>query len=213
MASLFNHEIDRLWVLAWRPYQPRYRVPKPPVYARITLRCHVGKCPHAGIHLVRHPVVPHHLRAVVETAGLALHDEEPERISRLFDKLSRIFRSEVSVRGHAASAASAASSRRPSRPSADAFSWAISYSRVAYPERSKFNAIGARSETWPADYLLSIGRQGVFKTKRRGARSYAKWELCWRSRSRISVIEAAADIYSLRIFSQFGTPPSPSSPS
>ena len=26
MASLFNHEFDRLWVLAWRAYQPRYRV-------------------------------------------------------------------------------------------------------------------------------------------------------------------------------------------
>jgi hypothetical protein len=45
-----------------------------------------GQWPHAGIHLVRHPVVLHHLRAVVETAGLALHDEEPERISRLFDE-------------------------------------------------------------------------------------------------------------------------------
>src|SRR6266478_9982466 len=86
MASFFNQEIDRLWVLAWRPYQPRYRVAKSPVHARITLRCHVGKWPHAGIHLVRHPVVLHHLRAVVETAGLALHDEEPERISRLFDE-------------------------------------------------------------------------------------------------------------------------------
>jgi hypothetical protein len=29
---------------------------------------------------------------------------------------------------------------------------AISYSRVAYPERSKSNTIGARSETSPADY-------------------------------------------------------------
>jgi hypothetical protein len=38
-------------------------------------------------------------------------------------------------------------------------SWGISYSRVAYPERSKFNAIGARSETWPAGYPSSIGRQ------------------------------------------------------
>jgi hypothetical protein len=32
------------------------------------------------------PVVLHRLRAVVETAGLALHDEEPERISRLFEE-------------------------------------------------------------------------------------------------------------------------------
>src|SRR6266576_3199972 len=32
------------------------------------------------------PLVLHHLRALVETAGLALHDEEPERISRLFDE-------------------------------------------------------------------------------------------------------------------------------
>jgi hypothetical protein len=46
-----------------------------------------------------------------------------------------------------------------------------------------------------------VGR-GLFKTKRHGARSYAKWELCWRSRSRISVIKVAADIYP-----QFGTPP------
>ena len=33
-----------------------------------------------------HPVALHHLRTVVETAGLALHEEEPERISRLFDE-------------------------------------------------------------------------------------------------------------------------------
>jgi hypothetical protein len=31
-------------------------------------------------------VVPHHFDDVVETAGLALHDEESERISRLFDE-------------------------------------------------------------------------------------------------------------------------------
>ena len=45
-----------------------------------------GQWSHAGIHLFRHPVVLHHLRAVVETAGLALHDEEPERIARLLDQ-------------------------------------------------------------------------------------------------------------------------------
>lgn len=42
--------------------------------------------PHAGTHLFRHAVVPDHLRAVVETARLALHDEEPECISGLFDE-------------------------------------------------------------------------------------------------------------------------------
>src|SRR5262249_31592297 len=45
-----------------------------------------GQWPHAGIHLVRHTVVPYHLRAVIKTAGLALHDEEPERISRLIEE-------------------------------------------------------------------------------------------------------------------------------
>jgi hypothetical protein len=61
---------------------------------------------------------------------LALHGEEPERISRLFDETI----AELAVRGYAAGAVSPASSRRPSRPSVDALSWAISYSRVAYPE-------------------------------------------------------------------------------
>ena len=46
----------------------------------------LGQWPRTGIHFIRHPVVLHHLRAVVEAAGLALHDEEPERISRLFDE-------------------------------------------------------------------------------------------------------------------------------
>jgi hypothetical protein len=83
------------------------------------------------------------LRAVVEAAGLALHNEEPERISRLFDETIADF-SIGRVRPRACGKCRQRSlSRRPSRPSADAFSWAISYSRVAYPERSKFNAIGA----------------------------------------------------------------------
>src|SRR5450755_3860409 len=42
--------------------------------------------PHAGDHLVRHPVDLYCVVDLVETAGLALHDEEPERISRLFDE-------------------------------------------------------------------------------------------------------------------------------
>src|SRR6516164_6535239 len=46
-----------------------------------------GQWPHPGIYLVRHPIVPYHLRAVVKTAGLALHDEKPERISRLLDEI------------------------------------------------------------------------------------------------------------------------------
>jgi hypothetical protein len=41
---------------------------------------------HAGDHLVRHPVDLYCVVDLVETAGLALHDEEPERISRLFDE-------------------------------------------------------------------------------------------------------------------------------
>ena len=48
--------------------------------------CSAWPMAHAGIHLVRHPVVLHHLRTVVETAGLALHDEEPERISGPLDE-------------------------------------------------------------------------------------------------------------------------------
>jgi hypothetical protein len=75
------------------------------------------------------------VRAIVETAGFALHDEEPERISCFFD--------ETIVGSSFGNAASAASSRRPACPSADALSWAISYSRVAHPERSEFNAMGA----------------------------------------------------------------------
>jgi hypothetical protein len=42
--------------------------------------------PHADINLVWDPIGLNHLRAVIETAGLALHDEKPERVSRLFDK-------------------------------------------------------------------------------------------------------------------------------
>src|SRR5580704_9219027 len=45
-----------------------------------------GRWPHAGINLVGDPVGLHHVRAVVKTADLALHDEKPERISRLFDE-------------------------------------------------------------------------------------------------------------------------------
>jgi hypothetical protein len=44
-----------------------------------------GRWAHARINLARDPVSLHNLRAVVETAGLALHDEKPERIARLFD--------------------------------------------------------------------------------------------------------------------------------
>src|ERR1700719_4697612 len=108
-------------------------------------------------------------------------------------RLSRIFRSEVAVRGHAASAASAASSRRPSRPSADAFSWAISYSRVAYPERSKFNAIGARSETWPAGYPSSIGRQGGVQDKTPRCARLCEMGVVLEKSLTNFVIEAAAD--------------------
>ena len=45
-----------------------------------------GQWPHAGNHLVRHPVDLYHVVDFSETAGLALHDEEPERISRLLDE-------------------------------------------------------------------------------------------------------------------------------
>src|SRR6516164_5470813 len=65
-------------------------------------------------------------------------------------RLSRTLGSEWAVRGHAASAARAPSSRRPSRASADARSWAISYSSIAYPERSKFTTIETRSLSVPA---------------------------------------------------------------
>src|SRR6266550_5668096 len=41
---------------------------------------------HAGIHLARHPVDLYHMGDAVETAGLALHDEVPERMSRLIDE-------------------------------------------------------------------------------------------------------------------------------
>src|SRR4029078_6858100 len=85
---------------------------------------------------------------------------------------SRIFRSEPAVRGHAASAVSAASSRRPSRSSADAFSSAISYWSVAYPELNEFNAILARSENWLADLIILVGME-LFKTKRCGVRGHA----------------------------------------
>jgi len=39
-----------------------------------------------GNHLVRHPVDLYHVVDFSETAGLALHDEEPGRISRLLDE-------------------------------------------------------------------------------------------------------------------------------
>jgi hypothetical protein len=45
-----------------------------------------GRWAHARINLARDPVSLHNLHAVVETAGLALHDEKPERIARLFDQ-------------------------------------------------------------------------------------------------------------------------------
>jgi hypothetical protein len=45
-----------------------------------------GRWPHAGIDFARHPVGLHYVRTIVETAGFALHDEKPERISRLFDE-------------------------------------------------------------------------------------------------------------------------------
>src|SRR5215469_8731309 len=76
-------------------------------------------------------------------------------------RLSRVILSEV-VGGYAASAASAASSRRPARPSADARSSAISYSRVAHPERGEFAAI-ARTESWLAGHRLFVCPQGAFK--------------------------------------------------
>ncbi len=79
-------------------------------------------------------------------------------------RLSRIVRSEVAVGGHATSAASAASSCRPSRPSADALSSAISYSRVAHPERSEFNAIGMRRKM-ACGYPLSIFRHGIVQVE------------------------------------------------
>ena len=45
-----------------------------------------GQWPHAGNHLVRHAIDLQQVGEVVETAGLALHGEQPERISRLFDQ-------------------------------------------------------------------------------------------------------------------------------
>ena len=45
-----------------------------------------GQRPHAGKHFVRHPVDLYHVVDFVETTGLALYDEEPKRISRLFDE-------------------------------------------------------------------------------------------------------------------------------
>lgn len=125
-----------------------------------------GRWPHAGINLVRDPVGLHHLRAVVETAGLALHDEKPKRISCLFDETIAGC-SFGRGRGWACGKCRqrAASSRRPSRPSADALSWAISYSTVTYPERSEFNAIGAlRTMACRAIPYLLAGR-GAFKLK------------------------------------------------
>jgi len=46
----------------------------------------LGQWPNAGNHLVRHSVDLYHVVDLVETAGLALHDQEPQRISRLCDQ-------------------------------------------------------------------------------------------------------------------------------
>ena len=43
-----------------------------------------GRRPHARVNLVNHAGGLHNLHAVVETAGLALYDEKPKRITRFF---------------------------------------------------------------------------------------------------------------------------------
>jgi len=90
------------------------------------------------INLVRDSMVVYQLSVVVETAGLALHNEEPKRIFRPLTKPARIC---GSICAHAPIASSAASCLRPRRPSADALSSVISYSRVANPERRGSDAM------------------------------------------------------------------------
>ena len=75
---------------------------------------------------------------VVETAGLALHNEKPKRIFCLLDQTGANC---GSICAHAPIASSAASCLRPRRPSADALSSVISYSRVANPERRGSDAM------------------------------------------------------------------------
>jgi hypothetical protein len=54
-----------------------------------------------------------------------------------------------------------------------------------------------------------IGRQpGLFKTKRRGAQSYAKWSCAEETAHKFFVTLAAADEIRMRNFSQFVTLPS-----
>jgi hypothetical protein len=127
-------------------------------------------------------VVPHHFDDVVETAGLALHDEEPERISRLFDETIADFsigigrprgmRQVPSARPQAAAQAVRAPTPSPGRSR-------IRELCIRNEENSTLYSRRAPKRGLPIIPHL-IGRQGLFKTKRRGARSYAKWELCWR---------------------------------
>src|SRR4051794_13495311 len=63
-----------------------WRRPSSTLYGRRRTDARHRHWPHAGTHLVRYPVLLHHVVDFVETAGLALHDEEPERVSRLFDE-------------------------------------------------------------------------------------------------------------------------------
>jgi len=85
----------------------------------------------SGQPLVRHAIDLDHVIDLVETHGLALHDEQPERVAGLFDEMLADFRSKSEFGWYAASAVSVSSSRCPSRASVDARSSAISYWSVA----------------------------------------------------------------------------------
>ena len=124
--------------------------------------------PHAGTHLVRHPVLLHHVVDFVETAGRALHNEEPERISRLFDETIADFPIGISP--------SAGTRQVPSaRPQA-----AVQAVRALTPApgRSRIRELRIQNEVNPTSYwrapkpglpIISdlIGRQGTVQDKAR----------------------------------------------
>jgi hypothetical protein len=117
-----------------------------------------GRWPHAGIDLARHPIGLHHVRAVVETAGLPLHDEKPERISRLFDETIANC-SFGSGRPWACGKCRQRSLKSPSKPSERRRPLLGNFVFEGCPSGTKrIQRHRARSDTWPAIAYLLVGK-------------------------------------------------------
>src|SRR5262245_56361961 len=172
-----------------------------------------GQWPHAGIHLVRYRVVLHHSRAVVETAGLALHDEKPKRISRLFDQTIPDFSIAI---GRPRACGKGRQRRlqpssKPSERDCPLLDDLVFERRVSETKQIQRHG-GAPKPGLPVVPHLIARRGGLCKGKTPRCAKLCEMELCWGGRSRAFVSEAAAEIYPIANFSlPFGRPPSPSS--